>query len=793
MNPSLTISQLLQQDTKYEVAFWTSYSLDVETLTFLLRMDFRPNMDPCVLHLLCDQAKVSNTMEQNASQEGFKSLQHLQSYCTISSQYAEGSFHPKILFLASHDSLLTFISSANATTSGILSNQDLIGSFSSSDALSEIRPEIVSIYNYLRSFDGWSTSAVDELNMLTEHFPLLLSTSPSSDVITIPGTESLLTQMGKRESTRKGLKQINVFTPFLDPMLDAVLKVQQEFKVPVNVVSPQKEFTAARSDSLPGDIKFYRSSGNGKSTFHAKCYEFEYEDESVLYWGSANCSFSGLISERRNAEILVRNSTTKESVDDLWGSLDAELAQEVSYVDAKLADKDGPKHPEVILLSATIDGDLICIISKVPIENGVLKLQLINGTEEEIELQFKTNVKHLVKCPKTNPMVIFIEHEGHAVSNKLFLNHPARIVNRIENPGSSENHDTRKPDSDGTIESAFGMFNVESPPKSSHSAKPEGTYISRRFWTMPHYRQSLGFRSFEGLRDFINRRVVAHRSKRDEDEDDGQESKKAKQSSDHPRAVSDLNRMHRGAGRLMRGLYKYDSADSYRDVDLNRWFQGLDGLNQYFLEHLEETHFPREYDQYHQLLYYLSSISSWMMDKDTSEIEGVEYSLDLIMNIQDLYLVLSIYKYLCPGRRKGTIRKMEILEIKRALYLRSIVKKKFTDIKPSPDHKEMIIENFIDELFLPRIALEATSLLEAKDLALLRDFPKAESLSWKDKQYLVIGRDQERIDLEWVAPIPKKTKENDKKKNTQNEWQLPILNDKRFRSSQPEAFEILNI
>ena len=798
MNPSLTISQLLHQDAnqdvRYELAFWTSYSIDIETLSFLLRMDFRSIMDPCVLHLLCDQAKVSKTMEQNATQEGFNKLQHLQSYCTISSQFAEGSFHPKILFLVSNDSLLTFISSANATNSGILSNQDLIGSFFSSDARSEIRPEIVSIYNYLRSFDAWSASAVDELNMLVEHFPLLSSTPPSLDVITIPGPKSLLTQMVERESSEKGLKQINVFTPFLDPMLDAVLKVRQEFNVPVNVISPQKEFIAVRSDSLPDDINFYKSSGNGKSTFHAKCYEFEYHDGPVLYWGSANCSFSGLISEKRNAEILVRTRTSKEHVDDLWGSLDTKLAQEVSYVDATPGDNDGPKHPDVILLSATIEGDHIRIISLAPIVSGVIKLQLIDGTEEEIELQSKTSTEHLVKCPKTNPMVVFIERDGHTVSNNLFLNHPSRIVNRIEHPGASEDHDTRSIDSDGTIESAFGMFNVKSPPKSSHSPKPEGTYISRRFWTLPHYHQSLGFRSFDGVRDFINRRALAHKARRDEEnENDGKGSTKPKQSSDNPRAVTELSRMLKGSWSLMNRLHKYESAETFKKVELDLWFQGLDSINQIFLEHLDKTHFPRNYDQYHHLLYYLSSISAWMIDKDTSAIEGVEYSLDLIMNIQDLYLVLSIYKYLCPGRRKESVREMEILEIKRALYCRYIVRDKAQNVHPSVEHREMILENFIDDLFLPRIALEAKSILESKDLTFLRDYPKVEILSWKDKQYLVVGRDQSRIDLEWLYPIVQKKQKDDEKKVPVDRFKLPILSDQPFRLAHPEAFELLNI
>jgi HKD family nuclease len=693
-------------------------------------------------------------MDQNTNPDGLSKLQHMQAYCTISSQFVERSFHPKILFLASHDSMLVFISSANATSSGILSNQDLIGSFSSSDARSEIRPEIVSVYNYLRSFDGWSTSAADELNTLAEHFPLLLTTQPSSDVMTIPASESLLTQMSKRQSTRKGLKQINVFTPFLDPMLDAVLKVNQEFEVPVNVISPQKEFIAARSDSLPGDISFYKSSGNGKSTFHAKCYEFEYDEESILYWGSANCSFSGLISKKRNAEILVRSKTTKEYVYELWGSLDADQAQEVRYVDAKPEDTDGPKHPDVKLLSAAIEGDHIRIICQDPVTNGVIILQLINGAKEEVELQSKTITEHLIKCPKSNPIVVFIEYGGHPISNKLFLNHPSRIANRLENPGSSGDNNTTKTDSDGTIESVFGMFNVKSPPKSSHSAKPEGTYISRRFWTMPHYRQTLGFRSFDGVREFINRRAQAHRVRRDkENDDDGQGSKRSKQSSDHPRAVSDLSRMHRGAGRLMKGLYKYEAVESFKLIDLNRWFQGLDGLNQLLLEHLDETHFPRDYDKYHQLLYYLSSISAWMIDKDTSEIEGIEYSLDIIMNIQDLYLVLSIYKYLCPGRRKVSARETEILEIKRALYYRFIVSNKARDVQPSVDHREMILENFIDDLFLPRIAIEAKFILESKDLELLRDLPEVELVLWKDRQFLVLRQDKGKMILESIVPI----------------------------------------
>jgi hypothetical protein len=94
---------------------------------------------------------------------------------------------------------------------------------------------------------------------------------------------------------------------------------------------------------------------------------------------------------------------------------------------------------------------------------------------------------------------------------------------------------------------------------------------------------------------------------------------------------------------------------------------------------------------------------------------------------------------------------------------------------------------------LPRIALEAKSMLESKDLTLLRDFPKVEILSWKDKQYLVVGRDQGRIDIEWLYPIVQKKQKDDEKEVPVDRFKLPILSDQPFRSAHPAAFEILNI
>ena len=115
MSSEHNISQLLEGYPKFDIALWASYSIDIETLMFLLRMDFMDIMEPCSLHVICDESKMGLEMQRTKSNGRLKDLHYLQSYYTLSSQRVPGSFHPKILLLASQEVILVLISSANAT------------------------------------------------------------------------------------------------------------------------------------------------------------------------------------------------------------------------------------------------------------------------------------------------------------------------------------------------------------------------------------------------------------------------------------------------------------------------------------------------------------------------------------------------------------------------------------------------------------------------------------------------------------------------------------------------------
>jgi len=127
---SQTFSQILSEYDGFEKAFWASYSINFSTLDFLIKKDFKQIMNPHYLHLICDGNQLDESISKvSEDSKDMSKLSKLQEYCTISPQFTDGAFHPKILLFSSKTKLLIIVSSANATPSGILSNQDLIGTY----------------------------------------------------------------------------------------------------------------------------------------------------------------------------------------------------------------------------------------------------------------------------------------------------------------------------------------------------------------------------------------------------------------------------------------------------------------------------------------------------------------------------------------------------------------------------------------------------------------------------------------------------------------------------------------
>ena len=111
---SRTISQILGEYRGFDKAFWATYSVDFSTLDFLLKNDFKQIMTPYYFHLICDGNKLDEAIAAiYKDRKDMSKLFRLQEYCTISPQFTDGAFHPKILLFASEKSILLILTSLN--------------------------------------------------------------------------------------------------------------------------------------------------------------------------------------------------------------------------------------------------------------------------------------------------------------------------------------------------------------------------------------------------------------------------------------------------------------------------------------------------------------------------------------------------------------------------------------------------------------------------------------------------------------------------------------------------------
>ncbi|MBC8192177.1 MAG: hypothetical protein H8E18_07345 [FCB group bacterium] len=779
-NPQ-TIHQLLDTLKNYEVAFWTTYSIDFETMTTLVKNDLRESMTPCNLHVLCDYRQMGKTIEKRSATL-FQNIQYLQSYSTISPQMMKGAFHPKILFLASEESIYTFIMSANMTKSGVLSNEDLIGSFHSPNAKDEIQAEIIDIFAYVASFDGWSESANMDLEAVREHFPLLTRPRSEQKVLTIPHDIPLFNQMIDKLESNEELQEINIYSPFLDDHFEAAATFGEQYKSPVNIYSPQKQFIANRREKLPDHLSFYKTTGNGRSTFHAKCYEFRFDSHSTVYWGSANCSYSGLLSGERNAEILIKSELTREEVLALWGQGDPTKSDSVEIIKKPIEKEDEGTEGITLLTSASIVGKEIHVSYKGSEVKGKLVGEL--NHENKVSLEIKSDDSNVIVAgiERQIPSILYLAFEGEIISNKLVVNYPERIGDRVNNTTTSDKGDLRVEES---IREAFRMFSMKkSAPKKSGGQK-DRKGISKRFWSMPRYNRSFGFRDVQVLKRVIEERVNRRRKRQDGEGNDKPDSKKS-DPSDKPTLKKDSIRYgldHSQA--IWMSLYQYEDPEEYKRISLIRWLHGLDGVNLEILRIVEQKKIPRDCQYFHDYLYYVSALSAWIIQQDILDVEGIEESLDLIRNVQDLFLMFSMHTYLIPGRKRTKAHETDILYIKRAMYYRYLVQQRTLKIKTSPEHREAIQEVFIEAAPYKRMAQEVIQILERKDIHLLYDLPKIELIQLKgfNEPLLYLGPEAGRLKLEMIYDLPVDHKGR----------RIPALADPLYRDKHPTQVKSINI
>lgn len=756
---SQTFSQILSEYDGFEKAFWASYSINFSTLDFLIKKDFKQIMNPHYLHLICDGNQLDESISKvSEDSKDMSKLSKLQEYCTISPQFTDGAFHPKILLFSSKTKLLIIVSSANATPSGILSNQDLIGTYYYANDHLESMNDISSLFQYMKGFEGWGDEAREDLNIVEEDFSFLKEDLPTDNVLTIPNDAPLFSQMTKGLPDSK-IQKINIFSPFFDDNYSAISQMDDYFKVPVNVFSPQKDFYTSRKDQLSSNVKFYHSDSQINKTFHAKFYEFNYGNESVVFWGSANCSFSGLLSPNRNYEFLIKCPMTKEEIYSIWGSLDNKEEADIEYGRHANEDNEPNNKPVIYVKGISANEEGFTIQLDKPLnDKAVLKGIISNGSIVDFTiLSVKGNTITAI-CEEKGLVILYVEHDNKRISNLIYINNPFALQARITGKQSSPDFNPKDLKSSKAITLAFGYFNLNLPKQKGMNNNSEQSH--KGFWRLPRFNSRSHLSRIINLESFVKQRVIKLKEKND-NENITEKNKTGDSQKTNP-SKSIVATINRETDKLLKNIILIVKDKKIAKIEISRWLQGIDVLNYYILNYLDEVDkLPKDIKEVNNLLTNTSRVSVWIIYNLLENSEDNKERIELIRTVQDILLGFSIYNFLYSQRYTSSTlssRKNDefLLIIKRALHRRYIINTKFPEFKNISEHSQLTYEDVLAKLPNLTAGKKTIDILNSNKISKLKGLDEVIVFSNKADSLLFIKNSSTHMSLETILGEEKK-------------------------------------
>ena len=711
---SRTISEILEEYEGFDKAFWASYSVSFSTLEFLLKNDFSQVMETNYLHLICDANQLNKSLDELHSKNiDISRLLKLQEYCTVSHQLTEGAFHPKILILSSKTKILILVSSANATSSGILLNQDLICEFYYDEKHTDTKVDVSAIFQYVKSFDGWCAEALEDLSVVEDDFSFLKEKLHSDVILTIPNTSSLFDQM-KSKIDIVGLTCINVFSPFFDDNFSAIDRIAETYNVPINIFTPIKELVTTRKEKLPNNVRFFHSNLLKKKTFHAKFYDFNYGDNSTVFWGSANCSFSGLLSPNRNYEVLIKSDFNKTDMDDLWGDIINLKSSQVQY-DVTIEHSNTSKEKPAIYIKdvSFYDNEYIIRLEN-RCEHGI-QIKGICYKDETHNIKITNIADNVITAnsEEKGMVIVYVVKNEEKYSNYAYINNAYALYARI----CGTKHTTVKKHKDtygkSSIEETFSLFNIDNDKPIKHAARSNNH--RNGFWRMPIFQPRKTFSGLIDLNAYIHKRKQDLSGNNSDDDNSGASELKTRTSKPYASTYFDL--LTKESKKLVNNIIFLTVNKKFEHIDITRWVSGVQLITRNTLDYLDSVEtLPKDLDNILPALNGISIFCAWVLiyaKKMSLEYDEV---LDLLRCVQDVSLGLTLYKYLYAQRfttsnLSSDIDNEQILNIKRALYIRHTLDCEFIDSENVSEHRQLTISNILNKLSNTNIALKTTDYL----------------------------------------------------------------------------------
>ena len=294
-NDSYSLLDILQKSVGYDIALLTTYNFDIRLFEqAILNSLFANNV-----------RKVSVYVD---AEELVKSLQSVRN-CQIGRKYMinpiriNSTFHPKVVLLLGEKKARLILGSANITTPGYTTNNEVFNFIDYSDKDPKYLDLIVSTIGFFNSIDNNSDQLDRELIEEAASYPYYHRTRHNEETYYLHNLkDSILSQA--RQLISDDIQRISIAVPYYDGELSAYKEIQAQFPNAVMQLYIQNHKSTFPVDynhnnKVANNIMpfagFRQGKDNCKNNFyHGKVFLFQSAMKSYVLYGSANCTQAAL-------------------------------------------------------------------------------------------------------------------------------------------------------------------------------------------------------------------------------------------------------------------------------------------------------------------------------------------------------------------------------------------------------------------------------------------------------------------------------------------------------------------
>ena len=318
-NDSYSLLDILQKSVGYDIALLTTYNFDIRLFEqAVLNSLFANNV-----------RKVSVYVD---AEELTKSLQSVRT-CQIGRKYMvnpiriNSTFHPKVVLLLGEKKARLILGSANITTPGYTTNNEVFNFIDYSDKDPKYLDLIVSAIGFFNSIDKNSDQLDHELIKEAASYPYYHRTKHNEEAYYLHNLkDSILSQV--RQLISDDIQNISIAVPYYDGELLAYKEIKNQFpkaSVQLYIQNHKSTFPVDynHKNKVAGNILPFAGFRQGKDNcrnnfYHGKVFLFQSANKSYVLYGSANCTqaaFTKSFAEGGNMECDLFEVGSREEFD----------------------------------------------------------------------------------------------------------------------------------------------------------------------------------------------------------------------------------------------------------------------------------------------------------------------------------------------------------------------------------------------------------------------------------------------------------------------------------------------